>query len=241
MDNAFKGKRVLIAFPDQDGLSEAEKLAGAMGLEISGRVKGFREASEFLMKTECDFVFVSVLLPMLPIQKADEDIFDLPLYKRPAVLFFAPKNAGDRMLSAYVPTVTLAGKPEDIQRAMSEIYPVKVKESEVCRAESILSRMGFPDHTARKYIAYACALSVNDRNAVRNLKRSVYPALARAFSKKETAFQDAMRRLIDKTFLTGDIEKQYKLFGNSIDETRGKPTVSQLIALVGEMLRMGKE
>ena len=68
----------------------------------------------------------------------------------------------------------------------------------------------------------------------------MYPALARAFSKKETAFQDPMRRLIDKTFLSGDIENQYRLFGNSIDETRGKPTVSQLIALVSEMLRMGK-
>lgn len=239
MENAFKGKRVLLAFPDQKGICEAEKLASALALECAGSVKSFDEAAGFLKRMECDFVFMSVLLPMLPVQKADEYIFDLPLYKRPAILYFAPENAGEIMLSAYHPTVTLPCRTEETVAAMHKIYPVRVRDADVQRANEILSRMGFPDQPARNYIAYACALSVNDRNVVRNLKRSVYPALSLAFSKKETAFQDPMRRLIDKTFLLGDIEKQYKLFGNSIDETRGKPTISQLIALVSEMIRMG--
>lgn len=240
MENTFIGKRVLLAFPDEKGLLLSSKLADEMALVCAGKTKSFEEAAAFLTQDECDFVFMSVVLPLLPVKSEDKDIFDLPLYKRPAVLFFAPENAGDVMLSAYVPTVKLSCRIEDAIKAMDEIYPVRVKDKDVQKAREILKRMGFPEHPAREYIAYACALSFNDRSVVRNLKRSVYPALARAFSKKETAFQDPMRRLIDKTFLSGDIENQYRLFGNSIDETRGKPTVSQLIALVSEMLRMGK-
>ena len=239
MENAFKGKRVLLAFPDENGLSHAKTLSETLTLTCAGSVKSFDAAADFLMHAECDFVFMSVLLPMLPVQKADEDIFPLPLYRRPAVLYFAPENAGEIMLSAYDPTIPLPCRIEDAICAINKIYPVQARDTDVQKANEILSRMGFGDQPARNYIAYACALSVNDRSAVRNLKRSVYPALSRAFSKKETAFQDPMRRLIDKTFLLGDIENQYRLFGNSIDETRGKPTISQLIALVSEMIRMG--
>lgn len=238
--NLFSSKTCLLAFPDASASSGLADISSALGIRISGTASTIRDIHDFLMRRECDFVFASILLPMLPIEGIEEGIFSLPLYKRPAVLYFAPENAGEMMLRAYSPVITLPTDAKKLCEKLSEIYPLKARNTDLQKAEEILSHMGFQDVPARKYLSHASALSVNDLNAARSLKRNIYPALSGAFGVSETKIADDMRRTIDKTFLSGDIENQYRLFGSSIDETRGKPTVSQLIALVGEMIRTGK-
>lgn len=238
--NAFSGKTCLMAFPEENAAYRLKELLASLDVEIAGTVSSVPDIRSFLLRRECDFVFASIFLPMLPADGIEGGIFSLPLYKRPAVLYFAPENAGSLMLSAYSPVVTLPTDAETLKAKMQAVYPVPVRDADCRKAENILSRMGFEDVSARKYLSFACALSANDMNAARLLRRNVYPALSKAFGVSETKIADGMRRIIDKTFLSGDIESQYRLFGSSIDETRGKPTVSQLIAVVGEMIRTGK-
>lgn len=240
MEHAFLNKRVLIAFSEPSARDKAASAARALGMEVAGCAATFEEALSFLTQMQCDFIFASVLLPLLPTGGLEAGISALSLFKRPAVLYFAPENAGEMMMNAYEPTVSVSSGAEEIKSALEKIDPLCVKDEEVKRALEILSRMGFSDQPARNYLAFASALVLNDQSAARSLKRRVYPALSGAFHKKESSLADAMRRLIDKTFLSGDIENLYRLFGNTIDETRGKPTVSQLIALVGETMRMEK-
>ncbi len=240
MTNAFHGKRALIAFSQADSQHQVEGAAQAVGLSITGYASNARDVFSFLMQTECDFVFADILLPMLPVEGLYPRICALPIYKRPSVLYFASENAGKIMKNAYSPLITLPLSAEGLEAKMHEIHPVSIREEDMRKAEEILSRMGFSDHPARKYLACASALTVNDRNLARCLKRGVYPRLSKVFGKTESAIADAVRRLIDKTYLSGDIENQYRLFGNTIDETRGKPTVSQLIALVSEIIRTEK-
>lgn len=239
--NTFSGKTCLLAFPDADTASALTEILSSAGITVAGTVSTIHGIHDFLLRRECDFVFASIFLPMLPTDGIESGIFSLPLYKRPAVLYFAPENAGSMMLSAYSPLLTLPTDADTLDKMMHEIYPVRARTADISKAEGILSRMGFDDVPARKYLSYASALSANDSNASRTLKRNIYPALSAAFGVSETKIADGMRRTIDKTFLSGDIENQYRLFGSSIDETRGKPTVSQLIALVGEMIKMKKE
>ncbi len=238
--NAFSGKTCLLAFPDASAASGLTEILSSIGAEAVKTVTNIPDIHGFLLDRECDFVFASIFLPSLPTDGIESGIYSLPLYKRPAILYFAPANAGDMMLSAYSPLLTLPTDAETLDKKMHEIYPVRPRASDIAKAEQILSRMGFDDVPARKYLAVASALSANDLNAARLLKRNVYPTISKTFGVSETKIADAMRRTIDKTFLSGDIENQYRLFGSSIDETRGKPTVSQLIALVGEMIRTGK-
>lgn len=237
---AFCGKTVLLAFPDANASESLTETVAELGLEVSGRTATTAETLDFLMRRECDFVFVSIFLPMLPVEGIEKSIASLPLYKRPAVLYFSGKAAGEIMLNAYSPSVALPVNANNLCEKMKNVYPPAVRDEDIIRANGILARMGFEETPARNYLARACALSANDLFASRSLKRSIYPALSRAFGVSESKIADAIRRLIDKTFLTGDIENQYRLFGSSIDETRGKPTVSQLIALVSEILRTEK-
>ncbi|MBR3929370.1 MAG: hypothetical protein IKJ65_10250 [Clostridia bacterium] len=238
--NAFSKKRVLFAFPNASVPSSLSEALSELGMETAGAASGVLETHNFLLHSECDFVFASIFLPMLPSCGLEEGVYSLPLYKRPAILYFAPEHAGEMMLKAYSPLLTLPASAREIEKKLNEIYPVRARSQDIKKAEEILSRMGFEDVLERSYLAHACALSVNDLTKVRSLKGHIYPSVSRAFGVGETKIADSMRRLIDKTFLLGDIESQYRLFGSSIDETRGKPTVSQLLALVAEMIRTGK-
>ena len=47
-----------------------------------------------------------------------------------------------------------------------------------------------------------------------------------------------VRHAIETAWLKGDMERQYALFGNTVDEKRGKPTNSEFIARVTEALRL---
>ena len=48
MGNAFKGKRVLLAFPDENGLVLSSKLADEIGLACAGSAKSFDDIEKRL-------------------------------------------------------------------------------------------------------------------------------------------------------------------------------------------------
>ena len=80
----------------------------------------------------------------------------------------------------------------------------------------------------------------------KNSKRSrraesvVYPSVAAHFRTTPRRAEDGMRRAIDAAWTLGNIERQYVLFGNTIDDARGKPTAAALLATVAEFLRHGE-
>ena len=53
-----------------------------------------------------------------------------------------------------------------------------------------------------------------------------------------TSVERLIRHAIESAWLRGDMEQQYALFGNTVDEQRGKPTNGEFIARVTEALRL---
>ena len=48
---------------------------------------------------------------------------------------------------------------------------------------------------------------------------------------------NTLRHVIDAAWRTGEIEQQHRLFGDTIDARRGKPTCGEMIAQLAEELR----
>lgn len=232
---------VLLAFSGAREAGSMAETARAAGFSVAGTVGSAEEAIAFLSRFETDFVFASVLLKGLQADGLEGDIRKIARYRRSAVLYFVPGCAGRLMREAYAPSVIMPVDEKTLLNEAMKLVPLPVRRGDEETALRILSEMGFCDHPARRYLAYACALCANDSRYARRLRALVYPEVAKAFEISEAGAADGMRRLIDKAFLSGNIDYQYALFLNTIDETRGKPTVSQLIALVGEIIRRGTE
>ena len=234
-------KTALIAFANADDAKKVSLLAEECGLEVVKSVSSVNDIYTAYCLFETDYIFLSAHLPFLTGDGIHFEILKLCKYKRPRILYFVSPYANDLMKSAYSPAITMPESASSLMEALCKISAPEVRTEDIHKAEEILIRMGFSDAPSRKHLAYACAVCADNMLSARKLTSVIYPSVAHAFGISSTKAADGMRRLVDKAFLSGNIDFQYEIFQNTIDETRGKPTVSQLIALVGEMVRRGYE
>ena len=69
------------------------------------------------------------------------------------------------------------------------------------------------------------------------LRAALYPAIARSTGLTAEQVERAIRHVIDGAFRSGAIEEQHKIFGDTIDARRGKPTSGEMIAQLADILR----
>jgi len=227
----------LIALPDRGDallLSRCLRAIGAGSVKTADRLASLIEA---IPRELPDLVIPGVLLPGLDVNEFPKTIAGMGLYKYPAILFACPSGVKD----APEMCIRTPASEESLAQAVNRAYPPQVLKAHVLRAHALLENMGIAGERALSYLSYAAAIAVRNGDSARRLSFEILPEISREFGVSQRSAADAMRRAIDKAWTTGDIEKQYAFFGNTIDETRGKPTVSALIAMTAEVIRLSRE
>ena len=102
---------------------------------------------------------------------------------------------------------------------------------------SLLDRLGVPGHSGRTMLQNAAALCWRDRSRLHNLRDRVYPDAARPLGKTGVQAERAIRHVIEAAWRTGPIEEQQRIFGDTIDARRGRPTCGEMIAQLADILR----
>ena len=108
--------------------------------------------------------------------------------------------------------------------------------------ERALWQLGFSAASrGTRYLAMAAELCGRDMALCGRLTGTVYPLVARKAGQSAQRVEHAIRRAIDAAWAGGPREAQYRLFGNTIEAKRGKPTAGGMIARMAELLRTGME
>ena len=161
----------------------------------------------------------------------------------PAMIVLLPDGLAYALRSFYNEgVVCLEGAPvaekrllEAIRRLTEEdrLLPDWAAEE---RVRAVLDRLSIP-RTLRGYGLLLRAAQMLAKNGllVGRMKTDVYPACGEGSGE---AAERAIRRAIESAWLKGDLETQYRLFGNTIDEAKGKPTNAEFLSRVVETLRM---
>ena len=105
------------------------------------------------------------------------------------------------------------------------------------KLNGLMDRLGVPGHPGRAMLANAAALCWRDRYRLRNLRDRVYPDTARPLGKTGAQAERAIRHVIDAAWRTGEIDEQTRIFGDTIDARRGRPTCGEMIAQLADILR----
>lgn len=87
------------------------------------------------------------------------------------------------------------------------------------------------------YLARAVALVSVDMRILRQATGFLYPHIAREAGVTDHSVERAIRHAIESTWTRGSVDALHRIFGNSIDPQRGKPTNSECIAMLSERLR----
>lgn len=122
---------------------------------------------------------------------------------------------------------------ENIKKAPDAHGSLEVVVSE------IMHQIGVPAHIkGYQYLREAIILSVNDGEMMNSVTKVLYPTVAKAFKTTPSRVERAIRHAIEVAWDRGDVDVLSSYFGYTIQNTRGKPTNSEFIAMISDKLRL---
>ena len=215
----------------------------AVGLMLCGRAASGAEALGLLRTAQPDLIACDAILPGMDGMALAKAVRREKLNRQPAMLLLKPRGLrlpGEDALGAL--GAAALGTPADadalaraIRAALAMEIPLPAEKA--ARLEALMDALGVPEHPGRACLKRAVALAWADRRRLNALKARLYPEAAKPMGLTPAQCERAIRHVIDCAFRTGEIEQQHKIFGDTIDARRGKPTGGEMIAQLADILR----
>lgn len=103
----------------------------------------------------------------------------------------------------------------------------------------IMRQIGVPAHIkGYQYLREAILISVNDSQMMDSVTKVLYPTVAKTYQTTSSRVERAIRHAIEVAWDRGDVDVLSSYFGYTIQNTRGKPTNSEFIAMISDKLRL---
>lgn len=103
----------------------------------------------------------------------------------------------------------------------------------------IMHQIGVPAHIkGYHYLRSAIILSVNSPDMMNSVTKVLYPTVAKMYKTTASRVERAIRHAIEVAWDRGDVDVLSSYFGYTIQNTRGKPTNSEFIAMISDKLRL---
>lgn len=103
----------------------------------------------------------------------------------------------------------------------------------------IMHQIGVPAHIkGYQYLRTAIILSISDRMMLESVTKVLYPTVAKIYKTTPSRVERAIRHAIEVAWDRGDVDVLSSYFGYTIQNTRGKPTNSEFIAMISDKLRL---
>lgn len=127
-------------------------------------------------------------------------------------------------------------------REMAGVNPAPVSETHAS-LESIITTvlldLGVPCHLkGHPYLITAIGVVVENPDLVNAITSVLYPLVARTHNTTGSRVERAIRHAIECGWDRGDYEVILHYFGNTVSSSKGKPTNSEFIARVANVVRM---
>ena len=108
--------------------------------------------------------------------------------------------------------------------------------------ETSLARLmldiGVPAHLkGHRYLREAIKMVVAEQHLMRNVTKILYPSIARNNTDTAIRVERAIRHAIEVAWNRGNVQVIHRLFGHTVDRDRGRPTNSEFIAMIADLLR----
>ena len=109
-------------------------------------------------------------------------------------------------------------------------------ESQVTK---IIHQIGVPAHIkGYQYLRSAILMTIEDNDIINSVTKVLYPTVAKKYKTTTSRVERAIRHAIEVAWDRGDVDTLNSYFGYTIQNTRGKPTNSEFIAMIADNLRL---
>lgn len=123
------------------------------------------------------------------------------------------------------------------------VSPLAVKTTAEPDLEIIVSdimhQIGVPAHIkGYQYLRTAIIYAVTDGEMLNSITKKLYPTVAKQYQTTSSRVERAIRHAIEVAWDRGDIDVLSSYFGYTVQNSRGKPTNSEFIAMIADKLRL---
>jgi len=152
----------------------------------------------------------------------------------PAIIFLEAEPEGRlNCLQAAPEQASLAAALEQLQ-----LIRQQAPAGAHARAKQILARLGVKEGPGHDMLLCAILYAYLDRKILNDMMGGLYALVAERFSATPVYVKQRIYRAIERAWTKGDAQAQYDTFLNTIDEKRAKPTNTEMIALIADILRL---
>lgn len=103
----------------------------------------------------------------------------------------------------------------------------------------IIHQIGVPAHIkGYQYLRSAIMMAIDDNEVINSVTKVLYPSVAKKFGTTTSRVERAIRHAIEVAWDRGDVDTLNSYFGYTIQNSRGKPTNSEFIAMIADNLRL---
>lgn len=152
-------------------------------------------------------------------------------------------NKTNKVLAALV-RCEMAESPEELKDAREELRRA-YRGYEECRKDpetmitELLMELSAPDQVVGyPYVIKAVLMLLEDPKLINNMTDKFYPAVADSFDTTGHRTERAIRHVVEVIWSRGDYETIDKYFGNMVNPDKGKPTNSEFLARLANIVRL---
>ena len=103
----------------------------------------------------------------------------------------------------------------------------------------IIHQIGIPAHIkGYQYLRTAILMTIENNDIINSVTKILYPSVAKKYQTTTSRVERAIRHAIEVAWDRGDVDTLNAYFGYTIQNTRGKPTNSEFIAMIADNLRL---
>lgn len=103
----------------------------------------------------------------------------------------------------------------------------------------IIHQIGVPAHIkGYQYLRTAILMTIDDNDIINSVTKILYPSVAKKYQTTTSRVERAIRHAIEVAWDRGDVDTLNSYFGYTIQNSRGKPTNSEFIAMIADNLRL---
>lgn len=251
----MKQKKVLIAEENGEFLKNMLSSFRGFGFECISVPKNGEETVSAVEKHQPDIIVMEAFMARLDalavlkiiaskkhnvkpyiviLSNSDNSVFEQQILSAGADYYFI-KPVDVNMLTERVAQLTgFEGKGGNVIKMRNDSTP----DLEIIVSD-IMHELGVPAHIkGYQYLRYAIILSVNSPDMMTSVTKVLYPTVAKHFDTTSSRVERAIRHAIEVAWDRGDIDVLSSYFGYTIQNTRGKPTNSEFIAMIADKLRL---
>lgn len=240
----------------EEGTKQGEKCASDLresGFEVVLVPKDGTEVLSRLEKMSADVLIMDTFMPRMDGIGVLKELQRRKPAKRPAVFMISGVDnqrienevlqaGADYYMIKPFDNLLLAERIRQIINwnvtGLSGIQERKTDDLELTVSE-IMHQIGVPAHIkGYQYLRRAIIFAIEDDEMMSSVTKLLYPTVAKEFKTTPSRVERAIRHAIEVAWDRGDVDVLSSYFGYTIQNSRGKPTNSEFIAMIADKLKL---